>query len=59
MLTMVITLPIPGLITKWNAQYQKERMTAVSLSDHTPPSQAYFEYVKTDSRIDIITEGKP
>ncbi|WVQ64901.1 uncharacterized protein L199_003070 [Kwoniella botswanensis] len=28
MLTMVITLPIPGLITKLNAQYQYKRMAA-------------------------------
>ncbi|WVQ93407.1 hypothetical protein IAU59_000477 [Kwoniella sp. CBS 9459] len=28
MLTMVVTLPIPGLITKKNAQYQHQRMVA-------------------------------
>jgi hypothetical protein len=40
MLTMLATMPLPGIATKWNAQYQQKRMEAVCDLDVAGCAQA-------------------
>ena len=47
------TLPLPGLLTKKNADYQQQRMLAVSFRALGQP----LLIAQTDARVDSITEA--